>query len=100
MPYTPYVLPLIAVRGTPFEIGKQYGELARVRILLHLYNQKTLMAQQAPQNPEWWRSKLAACLLCTSNWRHTWWRRCTAFSSTPTIPGRIWHSTSAEQSRT
>ena len=62
MSYTPYVLPLIAVRGTPFEIGKQYGELARVRIQVHLTNQKALMALQSPDNPEWWRARLPPCV--------------------------------------
>lgn len=55
MSYTPYVLPRIELRGTPFEIGKSFGEQARVHIQLHLLNQKNLMMMLCPAEPEWWR---------------------------------------------
>lgn len=58
MAYTPYVLPFISVRGTPFEIGKQYGAMARERIMLHAMNQKNAMARRKPEDPEWWRREL------------------------------------------
>ena len=58
MTYTPYVLPQITLRGTPFEIGKQLGELARDRVLQHLSNQKAVMARRCPENPDWWRSEV------------------------------------------
>jgi len=57
MAYTPYVLPRIELRGTPFEIGKTFGEAERVRILLHLHNQKNLMARLCPEEPDWWKRK-------------------------------------------
>ncbi len=58
MTYIPYILPKITLRGTPFEIGKEYGELARVRILLHLANQKSIIANLRPDEPEWWRAEV------------------------------------------
>ncbi len=62
MAYTPYVLPCIELRGTPYEIGKQYGEQARERIRSHLVNQKNVMARFRPSEPEWWRASARACL--------------------------------------
>ena len=58
MSYTPYVLPHIVVRGAPFEIGKEYGEKVRERIMLHAMNQKWLMAKRKPEDPEWWRREI------------------------------------------
>jgi isopenicillin-N N-acyltransferase-like protein len=62
MSYTPYVLPRIELRGTPFEIGKKFGELERVRIHLHLFNQKNLMTRLHPQEPDWWKREVYAYL--------------------------------------
>jgi isopenicillin-N N-acyltransferase-like protein len=62
MPHTPYVLPLITLRGSPFEIGKAFGQQARDRIALHLSNQKAVMASLHPHNPEWWRGEVRAYL--------------------------------------
>ncbi len=58
MPYNPYVLPKLELRGSPLEIGRQFGELARVRVLLHLANQKASMAELCPENPTWWREEV------------------------------------------
>ena len=58
MSHFPYILPRIELRGEPFEIGKQFGQLARERVLLHLLNQKVLMASLRPQDPEWWRARV------------------------------------------
>ena len=57
-PYCPYTLPFIQVRGAPFEIGRQYGELAREKIMLHAMNQKWAMARRKPEDPEWWRREI------------------------------------------
>lgn len=62
MAYTPYVLPRLELRGTPFEIGKQFGELERVRILLHLRNQQHLLARLRPEEPDWWHREAYAYL--------------------------------------
>jgi isopenicillin-N N-acyltransferase-like protein len=62
MAYTPYVLPRLELRGTPFEIGRKFGELERVRILLHLLNQKNLMARLRPEEPDWWKREAYAYL--------------------------------------
>lgn len=58
MSHHSYVLPTLSLRGTSFEIGRQYGEMARERILLHLLNQKNGFARHNPENPEWWRQKV------------------------------------------
>ena len=58
MPYVPYDLPKVELRGTPFEIGQRYGQLTRTRVNLHLLNQKTAMARLEPQKPEWWREEV------------------------------------------
>ena len=58
MPYNPYVLPELILRGAPFEIGRQFGEMARVRVLLHLSNQKSSMERLFPENPDWWREEV------------------------------------------
>lgn len=58
MLYTPYVLPKIVLRGKPFEIGKQYGDLARDRIIIHAAKQRTAAAKLHPEEPEWWRSEV------------------------------------------
>ena len=54
----PYALPLITLRGTPFEIGKSFAHQARERIVHHLSNQKTIMAALRPRDPEWWRREV------------------------------------------
>ena len=61
MPYAPYdayTLPFIQVRGAPFEIGQQYGQMAREKIMLHAMNQKWAMARRKPEDPEWWRREI------------------------------------------
>ncbi len=55
MTYRPYILPRITLRGTPFDIGLQYGRKARSRIRRHLANQRSLMAARFPADPDWWR---------------------------------------------
>lgn len=55
MTYRPYTLPCITLRGTPFEIGLQYGQRARPRIRRHFANQRSLMAARSPADPDWWR---------------------------------------------
>jgi len=60
--YNAYELPKITLRGRPFEIGKQFGGLARVRVLLHLSNQKASMAELRPENPTWWQEEVAKYL--------------------------------------
>jgi isopenicillin-N N-acyltransferase-like protein len=62
MPQSPYVLPLVTLRGTPFEIGHAFGRQARSRILLHLENQKAVVAAARPHDPEWWRRAVRAYL--------------------------------------
>jgi isopenicillin-N N-acyltransferase like protein len=58
MTYTPYVLPKFTLQGSPYEIGKQYGELARVQILLHLATQKSIMVNLRPDQPDWWQAEV------------------------------------------
>ncbi len=58
MSQIPYVFPRIELRGEPFAIGKRYGQLTRERVLLHLLNQKILMARLRPEDPDWWRSRV------------------------------------------
>ena len=58
MSHVPYALPHVVLRGTPFEIGRRYGQMTRERVALHLLNQQTAMARLYPQNPEWRRGKV------------------------------------------
>jgi isopenicillin-N N-acyltransferase-like protein len=60
--HIPYVLPLIVLRGTPFEIGRTFGREARRRIVQHLANQMRLVAAVRPDDPQWWRRELPAHL--------------------------------------
>lgn len=62
MPHEPYLLPLITLRGTPFEIGKSFAQQARERIVHHLSNQKAIMAALRPGDPEWWRREVETYL--------------------------------------
>ena len=55
MTFRPYILSCITLRGTPFEIGLQYGQRARSRIRRHFANQRSLMAARSPADPDWWR---------------------------------------------
>ena len=48
------MLPHITLRGSPFEIGKQYGRAARQRIVQHLANQKAIITGLHPEDPQWW----------------------------------------------
>src|SRR5512134_2300126 len=58
MPYSPFMLPLITLRGTPFEIGRAFGQQARARISQHLANQQSIMAAMRPHDPGWWRREV------------------------------------------
>lgn len=62
MAYTPYVLPEVRVSGSPFEIGKAYGEATRDRIVRHLDNQRKAMAQLRPEQPGWWQAEVRTYL--------------------------------------
>ena len=62
MPHPPHALPLITLRGTPFEIGNTFGRQARERIAQHLANQIRVMAAVRPNDPQWWRREVGAHL--------------------------------------
>lgn len=51
-------LPLIVLRGHPYDIGVAYGRAARTRIHAHLANQLATVASLRPDDPLWWRAAL------------------------------------------
>ena len=62
MSQAPNPLPKITLHGSPFEVGRQFGEQARPRILRHLANQKAAFARLRPKNPLWWRNEIGRFL--------------------------------------
>jgi hypothetical protein len=49
-------LPTLRLYGTPFEIGKRFGELARERVQRHTFNQKSVMARLDETHSAWWET--------------------------------------------